>query len=139
MFFKLSQQKQLSQFFRNARRKSTPKGEVSGSSDSSKVNSCKRVKLFNDDPEAQKRNLELLENARAGTMSKKSYVILIEETFAERRTFVTKTAGSSAEVLEMCPYLGKQEHVSDMICIGFFINCRVSVDQYKCALYTFLD
>jgi hypothetical protein len=48
-------------------------------------------------------------------MSKKTYTSLVEETFAERRTFVTKTARSSAEVLEMCPYLGKQEHVSDMI------------------------
>ena len=47
-------------------------------------------------------------------MSKKTYVILVAETFAERRTFVTMTARSSAEVLEMCPYLGKQEHVSDM-------------------------
>jgi hypothetical protein len=76
---------------------------------------AKRVKLFNDDPEAQKRNLELLKNARAGAMSKKTYVSLVAETFAERRTFVTNTARSSAEVLEMCPYLGKQEHVSDII------------------------
>ena len=80
-----------------------------------------QCKLFHDDPEAEKRNLELLKNARTGTMSKKTYVSLMEETFAERRTFVTKTAGSSAEVLEMCPYLGKQEHVSDMVCIGFLL------------------
>ena len=73
---------------------------------------AKRVKLFSDDPEAQRRNLELLKNVKTGAMSSKTYSSLVVETFEERRNFVKTKAQSSAEVLEMCPYLGKQEHVS---------------------------
>ena len=48
-------------------------------------------------------------------MSKTTYKTLVEDTFMVRRTFIKETARSSAEVLDMCPYLGKQEHVSDTV------------------------
>lgn len=109
-----SLQKQLSQFFRNARRKSTPRGKAAERSDSSHLKSAKRVKLLKDDPETQKRNLLLLKSSKPGSMSKATHKRLVEVTFTVRRTFVRKTARSSAEVLDMCPYLGEQEHVSDI-------------------------
>ena len=60
-----------------------PNCQALESADSGQVKSAKRVKLFTDDPEAQKRNLELLKNARGGAMSKKTYVTLVAETVAE--------------------------------------------------------
>ena len=78
------------------------------------MKSAKRVKLLKDDPEMQKRNLLLLKNAKPGSMSKATHKRLVEVTFMVRRTFIKETTRSSAEVLDMCPYLGEQEHVSDI-------------------------
>ena len=95
----------------------------------SQLKSAKRIKLFNDDPEAQRRNLELLKCAKTAGMSTKTYPSLINETFSERRNFVKNKAQSSAEVLEMCPYLAKQEHVNQ----GIFMKVDMLVKT--CVLY----
>ena len=47
-------------------------------------------------------------------MSGKVSKWLITDTFTERK-FVTNDAKSSVEILQKCPYLGKQEHVNHLI------------------------
>ena len=56
----------------------------------------------------------MLKKTKPGAMAKKTYKTLVDDTFVERRNYVKQTARSSAEVLDMCPYLGKQEYVSDL-------------------------
>lgn len=74
---------------------------------------AKRSKVeANDDTVTQKRNLDLLRDYKEGSISGKTFTTLINETFNERRKFIQTLAKSSCEVLDMCPYLGKSEHVS---------------------------
>ncbi|CAB3994286.1 Hypothetical predicted protein [Paramuricea clavata] len=65
--------------------------------------------MLQDDEPTQKKNLELLRYAKKGSMSAKTYVGLVEDTFNYRRTFVQTLVSSVTEVLQMCPYLAKKE------------------------------
>jgi hypothetical protein len=103
----------LSQYFRNLRRRTASKALVC---DSAKESSAKKAKLststLQDDEPTQKKNLELLRYAKKGSMSAKTYVGLVEDTFNYRRTFVQTLVSSATEVLQMCPYLGEPKFVS---------------------------
>ena len=65
----------------------------------------------------------MLKKTKPGAMAKKTYKTLVDDTFVERRNYVKQTARSSAEVLDMCPYLGKQEYVSDLTFGIYLILC----------------
>ncbi|XP_028419230.1 uncharacterized protein LOC114544961 [Dendronephthya gigantea] len=103
----VSIQKQLSQFFRNLRRRTVNKamhGQPHGHANES---ASKKIKLTaEDDEQAQKRNMELLKKAKPGAMAPKTFAKLFVDTFNERRKFIENQATSSTEVLEECPYLG---------------------------------
>ena len=103
-------QKQFSQYFRNQRCYSVSQN----SAERNPLNSASKKAKFShgDDAEAQKRNLELLRDAKEGALSNKTYKSLIEDTFHERRKLIQITAQSSADVLTMCPYLAKSKIVS---------------------------
>ena len=64
------------------------------------------------DHTTQKRNILLLKDSKCGSMSMVTLAKLVEETFPERRNFIQTVAGSCAEILDMCPYLGSSDHVS---------------------------
>ena len=74
-----------------------------------------------DDREAQRRNLDLLQQAKAGGMAETTFESLMNDTFTERRHFVQTIAKSSAEVLHKCPYLGKRENVSNAIVYTYYV------------------
>ena len=61
-----------------------------------------------------KKKLFLLKNGKPGAISKATYKSLVEDTFKAWRTYIRETARSNTELLDMCPYLGKEEHVSDI-------------------------
>ena len=115
LFFTAISANQLSQFFRNARRKSAPKSTSGNDTNSSHTNLAKRLKILKDDPEAQKKNLFPLKNGKPGAISKATYKSLVEDTFIMARCpYIRETARSSAIVLDICPYPGKEEHVRDI-------------------------
>jgi hypothetical protein len=99
----------LSQYFRNLRRRTASKALVcdSAKESSAKESSAKKAKLststLQDDEPTQKKNLELLRYAKKGSMSAKTYVGLVEDTFNYRRTFVQTLVSSATEVLK-CAY-----------------------------------
>ncbi|XP_028415713.1 uncharacterized protein LOC114539287 [Dendronephthya gigantea] len=87
--FWASVQRQLSQYFRNQRRYS----KVRLSTDSK--NGCPASKLAKisdskvDDAVTQQRNLELLKDYQVGSISGKTFVTLVEDTYQARRKFIT--------------------------------------------------
>ena len=117
-------QKQLSQFFRNHRRYSkallNPKLEKQGKE--CNVPAVKKAKVVPvDDQEAQSRNLKLLKDYKVGVISGKTYATLVNETFQARRDFIKNIASSCSEILDLCPYLGKADHVRIFLYIIIFI------------------
>ena len=72
-----------------------------------------KIEKSYDDETAQKRNLQVLRDWKVGvgSISGKTYSKLIEETFPARRNFIQQEAKSCAEILDLCPYLGDNEHV----------------------------
>ena len=121
--FQTTVQKQLSQYFRNQRRKSNPSSQQKHNTPS--TGASKRVKLESatDNPVTQKRNLQLLRDYKQGSISGKTLSTLIEDSYEERRKFIVQSATSCTEILEMCPYLSSIQHVS-VACASCSLNAN---------------
>ena len=111
----MSIQKQLSQFFRNLRCRTASKA-ISGKNPANVYESAsKKTKLTNDeDVHAQKRNMELLGNAKPGTMTPKTFSKLFDDTFTQRWKFIEQEATSAThapgrvsifESFQSCKYM----------------------------------
>ena len=121
----LSIQHQLSMYFRNTRRTSSnltnakkrktvnvAMTETEGSS--SQEAECGKL----PDPVAEKRNLQLLKTTPEKDFSPATFSNLLEETHEARREFI-KEALSIKAIVETCPYLQSQKHVSEANLIVF--------------------
>ena len=98
-------------YFRNARRKSTPKCKLNSSEESEKKEQLVKIAKKADDPTSIERNLKLLKTAK-DDFSKATYKKLIDDTFNSRRKFIERDAKSTKQIVGDYPFLTQRKHVS---------------------------